>query len=167
VIDSRRLNARHVAPSAASALLAALVGMALWIVTMASAPRRSYGPDQDMGRFDLFMVMTAVSALLGGYLLPTRAEAIGLGLGLPGFVLSPWTAPQGDNDGLWIWIIPITSLWLVALVALAGLAAATRARVPARDAVRPMASRTWRVVGWTYIAFAIVWVLALARAAVG
>lgn len=36
-----------------------------------------------------------------------HAPSIGFGLGLPPLLLSPWTMPCGDNDGLWILGIPM------------------------------------------------------------
>jgi hypothetical protein len=57
------------------------------------------------------------------------AGAIAVALGLPGLVLSPFTAPRGDNDGLWTLIVPAMAFLTFVLVVLALGAAAVRVRV--------------------------------------
>jgi len=95
-----------------------LLGLAVWWWAMASAPRYSYGPQQDMGNNLYFPLLLAV-AVLGGWLLPARARLMGFMLGLPGLLLSPFTAPRGDDDGLWILIVPmlVGFAFLLAIVA--------------------------------------------------
>lgn len=99
-------------------VVSAAVGISAWIVTMASAPRFSYGAEQDLGNRAFFGILLA-SALIGGFLLPTCATVIGLALGLPALLLSPWTAPRGDNDGLWVLIVPALFVFLFVLVLIA------------------------------------------------
>jgi len=36
-------------------------------------------------------------------------------LGLLPLLLSPWTAPRGDNDGLWILIVPLLAVFMFVL----------------------------------------------------
>lgn len=98
-----------------AAVVSAAVGLSAWIVTMASAPRFSYGVEQDLGNSAFFWVLMA-SALIGGFLLPSCATVIGLALGLPALLLSPWTAPRGDNSGLWILIVPALLVFVFVLV---------------------------------------------------
>ena len=100
-----------------AAIAASAIGLITWIVTMASAPRYSSGA-KDLGSSALYYVLLG-AALAGGVLLPTRAWLIGMMLGLPPLLLSPWTAPRGDNDGLWILIIPMLAIFLLVLVAAA------------------------------------------------
>ncbi|HEU0170724.1 MAG TPA: hypothetical protein VFR26_04725 [Acidimicrobiales bacterium] len=97
---------------------AATIGFVAWIAMMASAPRFSYGAQQDMGD-SAFYPLLLIAAVLGGFLFPSRAALVGALLGLPGLALSPWTAPRGDNDGLWVLIIPIMVLFVLVLVATA------------------------------------------------
>jgi len=109
-------------------VVSAAVGLWAWIVTMASAPRFSYGAEQDLGNRVFFWILLA-SALIGGFLLPSCATVIGLALGLPALLLSPWTAPRGDNDGLWILIVPALFVFLFVLVLIARAGAWLRERL--------------------------------------
>ena len=63
------------------------------------------------------MVAVLVAAFVGGFLVPKRAPLIGLMLVLPGFVMSPWTAPRGDGDGLWVLIVPMLAVFALVAVA--------------------------------------------------
>ena len=45
--------------------------------------------------------------------IPTGAIALDVALGVPQFVLAFWTAPRGDDDGLWLLWIPL--LWVFAV----------------------------------------------------
>ena len=80
--------------------LAAVIGLVAWLAFVASAPRYSYGAEQDMGEqactTGYFWAQRSLSASRA----PSHAAILGAILGLPGLVLSPWTAPRGDNDGL-------------------------------------------------------------------
>ena len=106
---------------------AAVVGLVTWIATMASAPRHSYGAEQDMGSPALWYVLLA-AALAGGVLVPQRARLVGVLLGAPALLLAPWTAPRGDGDGLWILIVPLLAVFVLVLAAVASLGAWCRAR---------------------------------------
>jgi hypothetical protein len=99
----------------ATGAVATAVGLVTWLVTMASAPRYSDGAEQDLGHPALLPVLLA-AALAGGFVARRRPGLIGLGLGLPGLLLSPWTAPRGDDDGLWLLIIPCLALFVVVLI---------------------------------------------------
>ena len=103
------------------AIVGLVFGLLVWIITMASAPRYSYYEHGDSGNAAYFPVML-IAALLGGLIAPRRPWLVGLMLGLPAFVLAPWTAPRADNDGLWVLIVPILAVFLVllALVATGG-----------------------------------------------
>ncbi|MEN9646133.1 MAG: hypothetical protein RL238_2802 [Actinomycetota bacterium] len=115
------------------AAVSAAIGVSVWAVTMASAPRYSNGAEQDLGSTAFFWILLLV-ALVGGFLVPSGATLVGVALGLPALLLSPWTAPRGDNDGLWILIIPALIVFLVVLVLAARVTAWLRERVSRRSA---------------------------------
>jgi hypothetical protein len=113
--------------------VATAVGLVTWIVTAADAPRYSYGPHQDTGNIAYFPVLLA-AAVVGGFVRPRRARLVGALLGLPGLVLSPWTAPRGDNDGLWLLIVPALFVFVLVLVVTARVGARLRLwKWPAAD----------------------------------
>jgi hypothetical protein len=58
-----------------------------------------------------------------------RLLAVSLGLGVPPLVLSPWTAPRGDGDGLWVLWVPLLALFLLALAVAAWLGGTARAHL--------------------------------------
>lgn len=119
---------RRTAIEIAVLVAAATIGLVTWIATMASAPRYSFGAEQDMGSSALYWLLLG-AALVGGFLFPRRAGLIGMMLGLPSLLLSPWTAPRGDNDGLWILIIPLLGVFMFVLVAVGAFGAWIRTRV--------------------------------------
>lgn len=93
-------------------VVSAAVGVSVWIVMMASSPRFSDGAVQDVGSSGFFWILLAV-AFIGGFLLLSCATVMGVALGLPALLLSPLTAPRGDNDGLWILIVALLTLMWV------------------------------------------------------
>jgi hypothetical protein len=97
-----------------------IIGLATWIVTMASAPRYSHAPE-DLGHGDVLIGVLLIAAVVGGVLQPGHPWLVGLTLGLPGLLLSPWTTPRGDNDGLWGVSIVIMAILLLFLVFAAGV----------------------------------------------
>jgi hypothetical protein len=112
-------------------LTAAIIGLATWVATMATAPRYSQGPPHDTGPSAYYPVLL-LAALVVGFVAPARAWLAGLLLGLPGLILSPWTAPRGDNDGLWVLIVPLLCVFVLVLMAVAQVGAWARARFPRR-----------------------------------
>jgi hypothetical protein len=108
------------------------VGLIAWWVAMASAPRYSFGASQDMGN-NLYYPVLLGAAAIGGWIVPARAAAlIGAALGAPGVLLSPWTAPRGDNDGLWVLIIPTLGVFTMVLGVVATFSARGRGRITRR-----------------------------------
>ena len=97
---------------------AAAVGLAGWLLTMAAAPRYSYGPDQDLGDPIFWWILLGGAATIGSVSRrrPGRAAAV---LVLPALILSPWTAPRGDNDGLWMLIVPMLAMYGLVLAVVA------------------------------------------------
>lgn len=112
--------------------VSAVIGVSVWVVTMASAPRFSSGVEQDLGSNAFFWILLA-GGLVGGFLLPSCATVIGVALALPALLLSPWTAPRGDDDGLWILIVPALLVFLLVVVLVARLGAWLRERVSQRS----------------------------------
>ena len=112
----------------ASGAIAAMVGLVAWMETIAAAPLYSYGYEQDMGSSAFYSLLLG-AALIGGFVVPARASLIGALLGVPGLVLSPWTAPRGDNDGLWIMIVPLLAVFVLVLIATASAGRCVRSRV--------------------------------------
>lgn len=90
---------------------AAVVSLVAWYAFMASAPRYSHAPHQDLGNAALLPVLV-VAATIGGIFIPRHATLIGVMLVAPALLLAPWTAPRGDNDGLWLLIVPILALFM-------------------------------------------------------
>jgi hypothetical protein len=98
-------------------------GLAAWLLTAVlpyrGETRSSGGP---------YVVALCVGGAVAGFVLGGRAAATGALLGAPGFVLLWWTAPRGDEDGLWLLWAPV----VVFAALLAGLshraAGAVRAR---------------------------------------
>jgi len=99
--------------------LACGIGLAAWVITMASAPRYSYGPDEDTGNLGAFMTAALLAAAALGALRPRRSVRTGALIGLPALALSPWTTPRGDNDGLWLLIVPYLAAFVLVLAAAA------------------------------------------------
>jgi hypothetical protein len=62
-----------------------------------------------------------------------HASLVGLLLVLPGLVVAPWIAPRGDNDGLWVLIVPLLFLFALVLMAVAHVGAWARSRFPSDD----------------------------------
>jgi flagellar biosynthesis protein FliQ len=65
-------------------------------------------------------------AFIGGAIAPRRAWLVGLMLGLPALILSPWTAPRGENDDVWLFIPPVLAVFDVMLIGIAWLGGLVR-----------------------------------------
>ena len=131
-----------------AALVAAVAGAGIWGETMGSAPRYSFGPDQDTGSFGACLVGLALAALLLGLLTPRFPAVVGAVVtGVP-LLLAPWTAPRGDNDGLWVLILPMLALNMGATLLASWIGAAVstthrRAKEVTCQRFRPTFAR-WR-----------------------
>lgn len=112
----------------AVAIVVGCLSVTLWWATMASAPRFSHGPHEDMGDTVIFPLLLLAS-LVGGALIPKHANLIGVMLVAPALLLSPWTAPRGDNDGLWLYIVPALAVLMGLCVLLARAGAWVRSRI--------------------------------------
>ena len=81
-------------------IVAAVLGLGLWIGLVVV-------PDDTGGSAFLWASLLAAVAL--GLRTWTDSEAWMIGIGLAGapLLLAPWTAPRGDNDGLWLLVFPL------------------------------------------------------------
>lgn len=93
---------------------ALLIGVTAWIICYASQPRYATTETTDMGN-PIFFPVLALLALGGGYLSVARPGLIGLALGFPALILSPWTTPRGDNSGLWALLLPMLLIFVMVL----------------------------------------------------
>ena len=123
-VAGRRLSTIDIVMGAA----AGIVSLTVWYITMASAPLYSRAPHQDMGNAALFPVLIA-AAVVGGVVAPKQATIIGVMLVAPALVLSPSTAPRGDNDGLWLLIVPFLGFLMFLTVVAAHAAGWLRTRI--------------------------------------
>lgn len=56
-------------------------------------------------------IMVGVAAVLGAAFGRKRALIVAVALSVPQLVLAFWTAPRGDNDGLWVLWMPLLVLF--------------------------------------------------------
>jgi hypothetical protein len=105
--------------------IAAVVGTAVWLKTMGSVPRYAREADESLGDLAFYPVMMFL-AFIGGAIAPRRAWLVGLMLGLPALILSPWTAPRGENDDVWLFIPPVLAVFDVMLIGIAWLGGLVR-----------------------------------------
>jgi peptidoglycan/LPS O-acetylase OafA/YrhL len=112
-----------------------IVGAAIWIATMASAPRVSDDPNESSGSPALWPLL-ALTALVLGYFEPRRPALVALAVVLAPLVLAPVTAPRGDEDGLWVLIIPMLAVFGFFLFLCAHLSGWVRRRVDAPNGNR-------------------------------
>jgi hypothetical protein len=90
-------------------LIGVATGLAIWVPTQASAPRYSYGADQDMGSA-WFIPLTAIAVCVLSAVFARRWQFVVPGVVGIQLLLAPFTAPRGDNDGLWILIVPLIAV---------------------------------------------------------
>jgi len=101
-------------------IVATVVGIALWVGLVVV-------PEDTGGTVFLWSSLLAAVAL--GLTTSSDAEAwqVGVGLAGPPLVLAFWTAPRGDNDGLWLLWLPLLA-GLVLLLTLAAWVAGSSVR---------------------------------------
>jgi peptidoglycan/LPS O-acetylase OafA/YrhL len=97
-------------------VVAGVAATFVWGWTMGSAPRYSFGPDQDDGHLGLLLLGLAMVALIAGATTPRHAVLVGVTTVVVPILLAPGTAPRGDGDGLWVlvffvltWCLPLRS----------------------------------------------------------
>jgi hypothetical protein len=113
-------------------VVAAAVSLTVWYATMATAPRYSRPPNSDTGNAILFPILLG-AAVVGGLVVPRKATVVGVWLVLPALLWSPWTTPRGDNDGLWLLIVPMLAfLTALTVVTARGVALVRTGQVRAR-----------------------------------
>ena len=60
------------------------------------------------------------------------AQNIAVGLVSVQFLLAPWTTPRGDNDGLWVLIIPLLAMFALVLYLVTCVCGRSTAAIVAR-----------------------------------
>jgi hypothetical protein len=102
---------------------------------MARYPRYSgystTGSPEELGSGWLFVALPVLSAV-GGALAYRSWIQVAEGLALPGLLLSPFTTPRGDNDGLWTLIVPMLVVLAGAMLLISWAGARLRHRVQYR-----------------------------------
>lgn len=93
----------------------ALAATAIWIATMAQYATNSDDPHEANGNPVLFPLLALLSAVVG-YLEPKHPKVVGSAVIAGPLLLSPWTTPRGDGDGLWGLMIPLLAAFWFALV---------------------------------------------------
>ena len=99
--------------------VSAIVGLAIWLPTMAMQPR--YDSRQQGSPWYWFLMIGAAAAL--GVAFRKRVWVVAPGLIALQLVLAPFTTPRGDNSGLWVLMIPGLVFFLVPLALVSRLAA--------------------------------------------
>jgi len=97
---------------------------------MASQPRYSRSGENGNGWVFVLLPMLAVA---GGFLAYRSWLAVAVALGLPGLLLSPFTTPRGDNDGLWTLIVPMMVGLIAVMLLLAWMAASARGSLSSHE----------------------------------
>lgn len=110
------MTSRHRLAEALAIGAALAIGVAWWSITMAWAPRHS---PTNMGEPGLYFGGLTIAAAATGLAVPRAGPVVAALLGVPGLVLSPWTAPRGDDDGLWILIVPVLFVFAFVLATVA------------------------------------------------
>jgi hypothetical protein len=108
-------------PAIGICISATVWGAAVWWLAMGSAPR--YSLRGETGNYPRLLLGLLLGAVAVGVAFGIRAHqqqgdtpartieillavVAGALVSLPGWVMSPWTTPRGDNDGLWgLWML--------------------------------------------------------------
>lgn len=98
-------------------VVSAAVGLAIW-VPVAMQPREQLYPIGPKSEFPAsWFPLMLLAPIVLGFVFSRAWPVVPTGIVLPQFVLAPWTAPRGDNDGLWVLIFPtLAALFGYALV---------------------------------------------------
>jgi hypothetical protein len=110
-------------------VVAVLAGLGIWMATMATVPDGAY---VSSARTMLLWVAMIVAAAALGYALPGDGELIALGLVGGPLLTAGWTAPRGDEDGLWVLFFPYLVFMGFVLLLIAWLAGRLRTWLVAR-----------------------------------
>jgi Protein of unknown function (DUF2510) len=110
----------HNRPQWLAFCVSAVVGLAIWIPTMAAQPRYSNGPHQANGS-PWFVPLTFLAVVILAALFSRNWQVVAPGIATAQFLMAPWTTPRGDNDGLWAMIFVILAFLFVIEHLLAGL----------------------------------------------
>jgi hypothetical protein len=105
-------------------------------------------PDEHLAGILLLVAGFAVPAACVGWRRLVPPLSAGAALALGPTVLAWWTAPRGDNDGLWVlifWFLPFLGVLAAGVVAVTGLIAAARRRAPSPHRTFTIASPSERL----------------------
>jgi hypothetical protein len=84
-------------------LVASAAGLGIWLATMATVPRGEYVSG---ARTTLLWLGMITMALALGYVFPDESDLVALRLVASPLLTAGWTAPRGDEDGLWVLFFP-------------------------------------------------------------
>ncbi|HET7487123.1 MAG TPA: hypothetical protein VFJ85_04290 [Acidimicrobiales bacterium] len=115
-------------------MLALVVGAVLWL---ALVPHTGQGADARNPAY--WWLAIAAAAGLGAVARSRKSALVGAAVVVPALLLAGWTAPRGDNDGLWILWFPFLAGFLVLLSVVASTTATLADRVTARRRSAPSA----------------------------
>lgn len=119
-------------------VLAGVAGLTIWMTTMATVPDGEYVSST---RTMLLWVAMTISAAGLGYVLREDCGLIAVGLVGGPLLVAGWTAPRGDEDGLWVLFFPYLVFMGFVLALIAWLAGRLRAwlaaTAPGSDGGRP------------------------------
>ena len=115
--------------------IALVAGTALWLALVPNDD-----PNADARNPAYWWLAIGVAVVLGALMRSNQSASVGAAVAVPALALAPWTAPRGDNDGLWVLWFPFLFGFLF-LLAGAGATGAwmvgRRAARRERGAIRP------------------------------
>ena len=79
-----------------------VAGTALWLALVPNDD-----PSADARNPAYWWLAIGVAAVLGALMRSNQSASVGAAVALPALALAPWTAPRGDNDGLWVLWFPL------------------------------------------------------------
>jgi hypothetical protein len=90
--------------------LALVVGTVAWL---ALVPNDGDGGNARHPGYWWLCIAAAIA--LGWFAASNQSAIVGAAVAVPAIVLAPWTAPRGDEDGLWLLWFPILFVFMVGL----------------------------------------------------
>jgi hypothetical protein len=93
-------------PDFVAFVASAAIGLAIWWPTMAMQPRYDYTRPERQGSPWYVPLMLGAAVVLA-LVYWKRWWVVAPGMVSLQLLVSPFTTPRGDNDGLWVLIIPI------------------------------------------------------------
>lgn len=90
--------------------IALVAGTALWLALVPND-----NPSADARNPAYWWLAIGVATVLGALMGSDQSASVGSAVALPALALAPWTAPRGDNDGLWVLWFPLLFGFLLLL----------------------------------------------------